>query len=360
MRALHFVPGFKFGGVESLLMSLYRNIEKSELQFDLIVDTQEELPEFEEIRASGGQVFQLGHYLESPWKYQRQVDKILSDNHYPVLHCHELVRALPVLWSAKKAGVRKRILHSHSVSHVGSRWAMVAPWVSALSLRLGTEYWASSQLAGEFSFGKRQFDLFKDAISCKHFTFDSLLRKQFRSDLGISTNTLLVGHTGRFTYQKNHAWLVRVFEKLCQKIPDSHLLLVGDGPLMNDIMEFTLTLGVRDRVSFVGKQMGVGAFLSAMDVFLLPSHSEGFCISLLEAQANGLPCLATSTLPAEVCLTPSLTFCELSQPLNIWTDRIIQSYRLGRTDSTTNADLINQAGYEIETLASNLKKIYAD
>jgi glycosyltransferase involved in cell wall biosynthesis len=361
-RILHFAPGFHSGGIESLLMNLYRCLDKNRLQFDFMVDTCDSLPEFDEIRAAGGRVFQMGRYLDAPLHYQRMIHDILSrhGHEYLALHSHTVIRALPLLWAARQHGIARRILHSHTDSLQGSNLAIIAPAITAATLPLATDYWACSKAAGRFFFGHRSFKVFSNTIHSQRFIFNPEDRARVRKQLGIGGKTLVIGHTGRFTYQKNHDWLIRVFAELHSQWLDSHLILVGGGPLEAKIHALAATLGVAEKISFVGLQAEVAPFLSAIDVFLLPSHFEGFCISLLEAQANGLPCLASSVIPDEVRVTPSVNTSGLDEPVTIWSNKLLMLYRQGRAESITNTALIQQAGYDAEDQLASLLAMYHD
>lgn len=359
-RVLHFVPGFRFGGIESLLMGLYRCLDKSNVQFDFMVDTCDNLPEFDEIRMAGGRVFQMGRYLDAPLRYQRRTHDILAryGHEYLALHSHEVTRSLPILLAARWYGIKKCILHSHTDSLKGSKRALIAPFITALTVPLATDCWSCSDAAGRFVFGARSFKVFSNTVRNKRFAFNPIDRIQIRNQLGISPEAFVVGHTGRFTYQKNHYLLIRVFAELRRQKPDSHLVLVGEGPLEAEMRTLAESLGVADGISFAGLQAEVAQYLSAMDVFLLPSHFEGFCISLLEAQANGLPCLASSVIPSEVQVTQSVTLCSLDEPVATWCSKLLGLFGKGRFDSAANAILIRQAGYDTETQLASLLSMY--
>lgn len=359
-RVLHLVPGFRSGGIESLLMSMYRCLDKGMLQFDFMVDTCDDLPEFDEIRAAGGRVFQMGRYSKSPFGYQGKLNQILKKHahEYIALHSHTVIRALPVLWAARQHNISQRILHSHTDSLQGSRFALIAPFIAKITASLATDYWACSENAGRFFFKRRAYKVFSNTIQTERFEFNLTDRDRVRGLLGINKNSLVVGHTGRFTYQKNHAWLINVFAELHRLRADARLLLVGEGPLEAEMQDLVAALSLTDVVIFAGLQANVASYLSAMDVFLLPSHFEGFCISLLEAQANGLPCLASDVIPDEVQVTPSVITCDLDAPATEYVSKLLELYEKGRADSATNIALIRQAGYDSDLQLDSLLAMY--
>lgn len=360
-RVLQFVPGFRSGGVETLLMELYRCLDKKKIQFDFIVDTKDKLPEFQEISEGGGRVFQMGRYLDSPINYQRELNKVLLkySDEYSVLHCHSVIRAFPVLWAARRYDIQKRILHSHSHSLQGSKFAYFAPIITTLTIPLATDLLACSEAAGRYFFHHRHFNVFSNTIRVQRFMYSQLDRIRVRKRYGIGGDSMVVGHTGRFTHLKNHDFLLRVFAELNKAVPDAHLILVGEGPLEKKYRGLAADLGVADNVVFAGLQADVPSFLSAMDVFVLPSHFEGFGISLLEAQANGLPCLASSVIQREVQVTPSVTTLSLDDSVANWCNELRLLHQKGRRGSSVNSDLIAQAGYDTETELVNLQKIYS-
>lgn len=361
-RILHFVPGFRLGGIESLLMSLYRSLDKSAMQFDFMVDTLDDLPEFDEIRTAGGRVFQMGRYLDNPISYQLKVEKILKNysSEYLALHSHTVIRALPILLSAFRHGIDKRIVHSHTDSLGVSKQAIIGPSIAKITNIVATDYWACSNAAGEFFFKNKPYKVFNNTITTKNFIFSPIDGDKVRSKLGFDKENLIIGHTGRFTHQKNHEFLIQAFNQVYILEPQARLLLVGDGPLMPEIKKLVNDLDIRDVVKFVGSQSDIPAYLSAMDVFFLPSHYEGFCISLLEAQANGLPCLASDVIPDEVQVTALVTTFSLDSTFTQVASNLLGLHKEGRAQSLANTMLIQQAGYDTDMQMSNLIGMYSD
>lgn len=360
-RVLHFVPGFRLGGIESLLMSLYRSLDKSMMQFDFIVDTLDTLPEFDEIRAAGGRVFQMGRYLDNPFRYQVKIEKILAaySKEYIALHCHTIIRALPLLLSAKRNGITKRIIHSHTDRLDNSKYTLAVPIISRATALMATDYWACSKAAGDFFFGKKQYRIINNTIKTKQFIFDENNRVRIRKQLNIGDNQLVIGHTGRFTYPKNHDFLIEVFSELHRIQPESKLLLIGDGPLKGQIQQTVSTLKLTNSVIFAGIQSDISSYLSAMDIFFLPSHYEGFCISLLEAQANGLPCLASEVIPDEVKLTPSITTYKIASTAIQQAYKLLNLSKTNRINSNENISIIQGLGYDTDMQLSVLLEMYS-
>lgn len=359
-RVLHLVPGFRFGGIESLLMSWYHCLDKSKLQFDFIVDTCDNLPEFEIIRAAGGRVFQMGRYLDSPIRYQYRLNSILKSygREYIALHSHTIIRALPVILAAKIKGIPKIILHSHSDSLKDFKSPLIARFIGSITTIFATDYWACSAAAGYLFFKKNKFKVIGNSIDSDRFLFEVDERINIRNNLCIKSDDFLVGHTGRFTYQKNHAFLIRVFFELYKINSSARLLLIGDGPLRSEIELLVAELSLSNVVYFAGVQSDVVPYLSAMDVFFLPSHYEGFCISLLEAQANGLRCLASDVIPNEVKITASVLVCSYSASAAEYAKNLMIIKEAGRANSKENINIIKRSGYCANVQASGLIAMY--
>lgn len=357
-RVLHLVPGFHFGGIESLLMSLYRGLDKEVLQFDFMVDTCDKLPEFDEIRAAGGRVFQMGRYLDSPIKYHLKLNKILKDygHEYTALHSHTVIRAFPVLLAAWQHDINQRILHSHTDSLEGSK---IASFIAKVTCLLATDFLACSENAGRLYFKNKAYKVFSNTIRTQNFEFNINDRGRIRKLIGIKENNFVIGHTGRFTYPKNHEQIIRVFAEVYRQQSDARLLLVGEGPLKSEMKDLVANLGLSDVVIFAGLQANVAPYLSSMDVFFLPSHFEGFCISLLEAQANGLPCLASDVIPSEVKITPCIITCDINSSLEKYASKLIQLHKIGRADSTDNIAIIRRSGYDSDFQQSDILAMYS-
>ena len=361
IRVLHFVPAFSIGGVESLLMSLYRNIDREQVQFDFLVETKEDLTAFDEIEKYGGKVYTLDKLnKKAPWKYLKDVKDFFYTyaKNYNVLHCHNMERGLAVLYYAKKYQINCRIFHAHTDSFVGVNYEKLIPFIVRLDIGLSTHLFACSKAAGDFQFSdsQRPYIIVKNAIDTKLYSFNPNKRVEIRKKMNFE-NTFVIGHTGRFAYAKNHARIIDIFKEVYSENVDARLLLVGDGPLKQEIELKVNNLGLSKVVVFTGSIDNIEDVLQSMDVFLLPSFFEGFCISLLEAQSTGLHCVTSDIIPHEVELTPLISQLSLDDSSINWRDEILK-WKIYKRESQQS--LIKKNGYDIKENSKWLMGFYLD
>ena len=228
------------GGVESVIMNYYRHLDHSKIRFDFICDEDSTRIPYDEIKKLGGRVFLVPKYQNLP-KYLKALGKLFKENQYRIVHSNINTLSVFPLCAAKKAGVPIRISHSHSTSNP-KEWKrnLIKNILRPFSKRYATDYFACSELAGRYLFGNKAFDrgevkIIHNAIDVDKFKFDEAARKKLRQEFGIKDSTVVIGYVGRFVQQKNHTFLVDVFKEYHKKNPDSKLLLVGSGPLEDEI-----------------------------------------------------------------------------------------------------------------------------
>lgn len=359
IRVLHFIPAFGIGGVESLIMGLYRAIDKHKVQFDFLVETEEKRAEFDQIASMGGKVYKLKKLdKKNPFSYVREIREFFKKyaSTIDVVHCHHIERATIVLYYARKYHIDFRIIHSHTDSIEDVKFSTVRKGFMRINSRLSTHRFACSDAAGKFQFkDKKPFIVLKNAIDSDKFSYNANTREKVRKKLGIKETNILIGHTGRFTYQKNHWRIIDIFAALRKKEPKAKLLLVGDGPLKLEMEEKAKVLGVDEAVLFLGERDDIAELLQAMDVFLLPSFYEGFCISLLEAQSTGLKCIASDVIPEEVQLTSLVETVSLDSNNDVWSQKILAHMKY---DRVCHSKIIRQKGYDLTDSARFLEKFY--
>jgi len=359
IRILHSIPEYGIGGIESLIMSLYRDIDKSLIQFDFLVETKEWLPDFDEIIKNGGRVHQITPFnKKNIFRYIYEIKNFLKKHtkEYAVLHSHTVTRAAPILYYARKFGILCRISHSHTDSFDGNNFITLSEILLRLNNRLSTHFLAASQQAGMYYFtkDKKTFTVLKNTIDTEQFHFSIEKRLLIRESLQIE-KCFILGHTGRFTYQKNHWKIIDIFKEVHHILPESRLILVGDGPTINEIKDKAKTLKIFDYIIFTGASSHVSDLLQAMDVFLLPSFFEGFCISLLEAQSVGLPCVASDIIPQEVQITDLITTFSLDIDSKIWAKAILSHQKEKRLN---HSEVITKKEYDTKSNAKWLTNYY--
>ena len=360
IRVAQVVGPVVLGGVDTMVMSYYRNIDRSKVQFDFIMDGYYDTPIDDEIKALGGKVYKVEPYAKNMVKSMRQYYQIFKENQYPIVHSHMNTLSVFPLFEAWRAGVPVRIAHSHSTASKGEGKRTVMKYMLRPFAKLfPTHYCACSEYAGRWLFGDKLFDhgkvhLVKNAIDLERFSFKPEVREKVRAELGIG-GKFVVGHVGRFMYQKNHDFLIDIFCEVHRRESNSVLLLIGNGPLKEQIRQKVDRLGLSDSVCFMGLRRDVQDLLWAMDVFLLPSFYEGLPVVCVEAQAAGLSCLISDLVTREIKITPLISFCSISRPAQEWANLALS---FSSSQRAQLADKINATGFNIKVEAKNLENFY--
>lgn len=360
IRILHYIGELQFGGSQAFVMELYRKLDKSRFQFDFVTfPNQGNTEYYREIIDYGGKVYECPQYNgKNHFKFVKWW-KSFFKNHgeYKVLHGHVRSVASIYIPIAKSAGCFT-IAHSHSTSN-GHGFSSLIKDLYQYPVRYQADYMMACSLdAGLWMFGKRvinsdRYKTFPNAIDARVFVYSSEERLRMRSQLGVSADTLLIGHVGRMTYPKNHSFLIQVFYDL-QKQCDAKLLLVGDGELRTEIEKQIFDYGIEDRCILVGSQRNVQDYYQAIDIFAFPSFWEGFGISVIEAQASGLPCVVSNNVPRNVSVIPELvTFVDLNK--QAWVDYILDYKGVERINR--HEDII-KAGFDITSNIKQIEELY--
>lgn len=342
------------GGVESVVMNYYRHIDRTKIQFDFICDKDSTNIPYDEIEQLGGRVILVPPY-QKVFEYQKDLIKIFKDNNYKIVHSHLNTLSVFPLRAAKKAGVPVRIAHSHSTTNK-KEWKknLVKQVLRPFSKVYATNYMCCSELAGRWLFGNNEYDkgnvyLLNNAIDLDKFKYDEKIRKEKRKELNIKDDTLVIGHVGRFVEQKNHRFLIDIFNEVHKQNNNSLLILVGQGPLMEEIKRKVKNLELEDCVKFLGQRTDVNELYNAMDLFLFPSLYEGLGMVLIEAQANGLPCIASTEIPEIADISNNVQFYNLNDSIDTW----LKNYAIKRFKYSGKYGY-----YNIKTEAKKLEKYY--
>ena len=356
VRVLHIVTNMDRGGLETMLMNYYRHIDRSKVQFDFIEHRMERAAYDDEIESLGGRIYRLPRLNPLSVHYYRALDSFFKKHpEYIIVHSHlDCMSAYP-LHAAKKAGVPVRIAHAHS-TYQDRDWKLIFKSISKRWIRyFVTDLFACSKAAGKWMFGTTNVNVLPNAIDVSKYVFNSTIREEIRKELNLGS-TFVVGHVGRFSTVKNHTFLLDVFKALTTSCPYARLLLVGDGEIRKEMENKAVALGIRDKVLFTGVRADVDRLLQAMDVFVFPSLYEGLPVTMVEAQARGLPCLISEKVPLECILTKDLVeVVSLSVSPEEWANIILAMRNIVYNDQHLE---IAERGFDITIEAIKLQKFY--
>jgi len=361
MRVLHVLGELNHGGIESFLMNIYRHIDKTTIQFDFVIHTPKKCLYEEEIEQLGGRIFRVPRFYGINYlSYVKSWHKLFSEHSsFIAVHGHIGSSAAYYLSVAKKYGITT-IAHSHGTRPQLNAKGLLYMLFSYQTRFVADWFFACSKAAARARYGKRiltspQFKLIHNAIDIKRFLFSQQKREEMRKEFNLSDN-LVVGHVGRFSPVKNHSFLIDIFVEVLQREPRAILMLVGDGETKSAIEEKVTSLGIQENVICTGARNDIPDLLSAMDVFVLPSFSEGLGISLIEAQVSGLHSIASHRVPWEVKVTPLVQFQSLKESAQQWAQEILAYSDLDQRTSMESE--VRAAGYDIFTLSESLKNFY--
>ena len=365
IRILHIVHSLtRGGGLSNFVMNYYRNIDRAEIQFDFVYFKESEKDFKDEIVSLGGKYYKWNE-PRLDRKYIREADDFFKNHsgEYKAIHCHALFAVAAYGRIAKKNGVPFVIAHAHSFSYgTDGIFRMFRNWIFVLCCRYQSDLkLACSDKAAQFMFGAKQFRegkirIISNAIDCRKYLFNETARKQVRKEFKIPEDWFVIGHIGGFAAQKNHEFLVSFFYKFQQIHPNSCLFLIGgegiaSGTTMAKIKKIVSMLSLEEKVIFTGLRTDVYRLLSCMDIFVFPSLVEGFGIALVEAQSNGLKCLASSNVPAFAKCTDNVSYLDLDDEES-WLNSIdVQEY-----DRTICIKDFHR--FDIDYQSDNLQKLY--
>ena len=319
------------GGVESVVMNYYRHIDRTKIQFDFICDEDSTNIPYEEIEKLGGRVILIPPY-QKLFKYHNKLKKILKDGNYKIVHSHINTLSIFSLFAAKCAGVPVRIAHSHSTTNKKEKKKnLLKQALRPFSKEFATDYMCCSELAGRWLFGNKEYDkenvyLLNNAIDLDKFKYDEKIRSEKRKKLNISNDTLVIGHVGRFVEQKNHRFLIDIFNEIHKQNSNFILLLAGQGPLMEEIKSKVESLGLEKFVIFLGQIDDADKLYQVIDIFVLPSLYEGLPVVGVEAQATGLLCELSSNMTKETKILDTTRFISLDKSAKEWASIILDDY----------------------------------
>lgn len=359
IRVAHVIGKLNAAGVEAVVNNYYRNINHDNIQFDYYIDADSNCEPPKELIEMGARYFVIPPY-QNIFKHISCLIKCFKENRYQIVHVGMNTLAVFSLFAAWVAKVPVRINHNHSTASKGETKRNIMKYALRPFAKLfATDYCACSRYAGEWLFGKESVDkgevtIFNNAVDLNRFKLDDVARDEIRKELGVE-DKLVIGHIGRFCYQKNHDFLIDIFNEVHKQNQNSVLILVGIGELTDIIKEKVNNLGLEHCVKFLGVRHDVDKLYQAMDVFLLPSHYEGLPVVGVEAQATGLPCVFSDAMTAETKITKDTQMLSLDLPAEEWADKVIEASKKSRIDASNE---MRTAGFDIANEGKKLEEYY--
>lgn len=365
IRVLHMAP-IRMGGITELVLTLSEKIDSEKIQFDYL--TFEDTFEQASKRAieAHSTIYRVDlKSIKNPFfrgiKKFIGVSKLIHDEKIKIIHINSSTPyEVLVAIAAKIGGAKKIIYHSHNSSYYpGQKLTMLSPLFKALMPFVITDYLACSDAAAEFMFPKKiashkGYTVIKNGIDYEKNKYNPEIRKTYRTKLNLENN-YVIGHVGRFNIQKNHSFLIDIFNEIYSRDKSARLLLVGVGETQEAMKQKVHNLGLEKVVLFYGLSNEVNNLLNVMDIFVMPSLYEGLPVAGVEAQASGLPLVVSDTITKELNITNNITFLSLNDGPDIWARKVLELKGVERVDSK---EMVKKAGFSIDDTAEVLKNIY--
>lgn len=354
IRVLHIVTYMGRGGLETMIMNYYRHIDRSKIQFDFLVHRDFQADYDNEILELGGNIYHVSRLNPFSLGYIKTLEKFFSEHSYDIVHSHlDCLSAYP-LKVAARYGVSTRIAHAHNTDQDHNLKYLIKLYSKHKIPKYATDLFACSEKAGEWMFHGQKFQVIKNAIDVRKYIYSSEMEQIMKRKLKVQ-DKFVIGHVGRFAPQKNHGFLLDVFQSVVKLENNAVLLLAGIGDGQAAIQNKVANLRLDDKVIFLGNRFVVSEILQAFDVFVFPSFYEGFSLAAVEAQAAGLPCFFSDRIPQECALTENVEFLSLDMSPQEWAKHIVR-YK-GRKKKNEFAAICG-AGYDIEDNVKQLEKFY--
>ena len=356
IRILHIVQKMEAGGTQAFLMNLYRNIDIDKIQFDFLVEYEEKEFYDDEIISLGGKIYYTNFRKTlNVIKLKKTLSNILKEHpEYKIVHIHATAIGKICTDVAKKCGVKTIIAHTHNNSAVKDWKYYPKILLRKLYTKGPTDFFACSEDAGRYTFKNKKFTVVYNAIDIDKFLFKQEIREEFRKELNIE-DKFVIGNIGRLHEQKNQSFLIDVFYEIQKRKDNAILLIIGKGPLENELKEKVSNLGIDNKVYFLGNRKDIERIYQGMDVFVLPSLFEGLGIVAIEAQVSGLPVIASTGVAKEANITNNIRNIDLSEPIDVWVEAICKTKVNNRKSIE---DIVRKSKFNIKNNVKFLQEFY--
>lgn len=352
------------GGKKNLVMEYYRNIDRTQIQFDFICDSDSNAIPKEEILALGGRYYEIAPY-QHIFKNMVEMQKICKKNKYKIMHAYNGTMNLFPMFVGWQCHIPIRISESISMGHNADKKNIIKNILKPFSKRFATHFLANGEVCGRWQFGDKLFEegkvkIFKTVINTKANRYDPELREKTRKKLGIQ-DSIVIGHIGRLTEQKNTLFIIDIFNEILKKEPRAILLIIGDGNLRDLMVDKIKKLGIEDKVMYLGRREDIQQFYNAMDCFLLPSLYEGLPVVGVEAENCGLPVFFSTEIPDESSACSDLGhFISLNKEAELWAQEILDATKKGVDSRRDRTEEVKAAGFDSSVEAGKLLVYYKE
>ncbi len=358
MKVLH-IPtgGLLFDGIYSCIAAYVSHMDKEDMIIDILATNAPESEMIKRIEKLGMGIQTIPFRKKNPVRYFGKLIYLIKKKKYDIVHVHGSSSLMVIeLLAAKLAGCKVRIAHSHNTNCEHTKTDKL---LRPLFMYLYTHAFACGKDAGYWLFGKKDFTILPNGRNLDLFAFSDDDRKSVRQEWNVDEDTLVIGHVGRFSREKNHQFLLEIFNEIKKKKPDVKLVLVGSGELMEDIRKKMNRYGLSHDIIMTGVVNDVQKLLSGMDIMILPSLYEGLPLVVIEWQMAGLPCVISDKVTDECMIENNVIRISLSEPPAVWAEKIL---KIRLTDRKLSRDKVKQdmrlAGYDIREGAKKLEKYY--
>lgn len=360
IKIMHYVSVMNRGGQETYLMNLLRNNDRKKISFEFLCLNKVHGDYDDEIISLNGKISYLGaatgkfKVLKNRNKLTKYLKK-RNDVDIFEIHTQHAMDAYLSATAAIKAGIPVVIIHSHnsSTSYHPKLHYIFRPLLRTLHIKRV----ACSKSAGIWMYGTNQkFTIFHNSIDVKEYAFNQVVRDKIRNENNLN-DKFVVGNVGRFNVQKNHLFLLDIFKAIKEKKENAVLLLVGDGELKQEIEDKVDELNLSDSVKFLGVRTDVNKLYQCMDILVMPSLYEGLPVTLVEAQASGLPCFISDTITDEIKLTNNIYSISINDCADEWAEKILKIMK-DKQDRFNNSKVIEQSSYNIINESKRIFEYY--
>lgn len=361
MKILHYVGALNIGGAETMIMNIYRNIDRKKYIFDFAVPGTDKGFYEDEILQLGGRVFHITKAEESIVRKHLDMYNIVKKGTYDIVHLHTQNAFLASLLAitVKLAGNGKVIVHCHStMDWRADKMLQFHRLFRKVVNRLADERLTCSKAAAEWLFGTcKNVTVLPLPVICDKFRYADEIYHSLRKEHGVENN-FIITHVGRMAEVKNHKFLLDIFQEIYRKEPNSVLYLIGDGDIRQSLEKKAEENGLKENIVFWGNISDVDKKMLMSDVFVLPSKYEGFPTVVLEAQAAGLPCYISDVVTKDMGLTDLITFLPLTLSPESWGNYILEEKGKKAHRNREIYNSIIREKYDISVTVRKITKIY--